>query len=299
MRIGIFLYHTGTTDPLSGGPVWGDEVMALGFQRHMKKLPGVDFVKLYSRDQVEQAKKDELDLGFYMHPDIDLTAKINIFWLQNGQNEQAAMQSAKKFNGVCFCSKVLLNYFGSGIYLPQTVDTAIYYKKDVVPALQTDITYVGNSIKERKTIESYLEPLVTQTKYKLTLYGNHWSYAQFKGKIPPLYVPDLYSSSKIVLSMHLEDHKRYNVVTSRVYEALSCETLVISDIVEEAIVNFYEHVVFSAGDKHLLEMVDYYLTNENERQKMIKGARKLIEDKFDVRHRVNDVMNYYDELVKK
>lgn len=293
MRIGLFLYHTGTVD---AGPVWGDEVMALGFQRHMKKAQGVDFVKLYNRDQIEQARKDELDLGFYFHPEIGKAAKVNIFWLQNGQNEQAAMQSAKNFEGVCFCSKVLLKQYGSGIYLPQTVDTGLYYKKDSVKSLETDITYVGNNIKEQDTVKSYLEPIVNQTKYKLSIYGNNWPYPQFRGRISPFIVPELYSSTKIVLSMHLKDHKRYDVVTSRVYEAMACETLVISDVVEEAVVNFYEHVVFSSGDDNLLEMIDYYLTNENERQKMIKGARELIVNKFDTRHRVNDVLNYYNEL---
>lgn len=296
MRIGIFLYHTGTVD---SGPVWGDEVMALGFQRHMKKTAGVEFVKLYNRDQIELARKDELDLGFYFHPDIDKAAKVNIFWLQNGQNEQAAIRSARNFEGVAFCSKVLLKEYGSGIYLPQTVDTGIYYKKDSVKELECDITYVGNNIKEQETVKTYLEPLVNQTKYKLSIYGNSWPYPQFRGRISPFIVPDLYSSSKIVLSMHLKDHKRYDVVTSRVYEALACETLVISDVIEEAVINFHQHVVFSAGAEHLLEQVEFYLTNESARLEMIKGQRQLIVDKYDVRHRVNDILNYYDKLVKK
>lgn len=299
MRIGIFLYHIGTVDQFSQSPVWGDEVMALGLQRHMLRVSGVDFVKLYNRDQIQQAKADQLDLGFYMHPDIDLAANVNIFWLQNGKNEQQALEMAKKFTGVCFCSKVLLKGFGRGIYLPQTVDTELYYKKNVVPELQTDITYVGNSIKEQNTVEGYLEPLIKQNKYKFTLYGNNWPYPQFRGRIPPAYVPDLYSSTKIVLSMHLNDHKRYDVVTSRVYEAMACEALVISDLVEEAVINFYEHVIFSGGYDNLLEQVDYFLSNENERQRMIKGQRELIVNKFDVKHRVNDIMNYYDELRKK
>lgn len=296
MRIGLFLYHTGTVD---SGPVWGDEVMALGFQRHMKKTAGVEFVKLYNKEQLKQAKEDQLDLGFYFHPEIDKVAKVNIFWLQNGQNEQRAMEIARNFEGTAFCSKVLLKDYGSGIYLPQTVDTGLYFKKPSVKTLETDITYVGNNIKEQETVKTYLEPLVNQTKHKLTLYGNNWPYLQFRGRISPFVVPDLYSSSKIVLSMHLKDHKRYDVTTSRVYEAMACETLVISDVVEQAVVNFHNHVVFSSGEQHLLDQVDYYLTHENARLEMIRGQRELIVSKYDVRHRVNDVLNFYDTLVKK
>lgn len=301
MRIGIFLYHTGTTNPLSGGPVWGDEVMALGIQRNMMNSPNVKYVKLYNRDQIEQAKKDELDFGFYLHPDIDLAAKINMFWLQNGKNEEQALKSAQKFQGVGFCSKILLKeyYNGNGIYLPQMVDTSMYFKTPSVKELETDITYVGNNIKEEETVKTYLEPLTKQTKYKLSIYGNGWPYPQYRGRIAPVHVPYLYSSSKIVLSMHLKDHKRFDVVTSRVYEALSCETLVISDVIEEAVLNFSNHVVFSSGEDHLLEQIDYYLTHEEERQKMINGQRDLIIKKYDTKHRVDDILNYYDTLVQK
>lgn len=301
MRVGIFLYHTGTTEPQSGGPVWGDEVMALGIQRHMMNTGDIKFVKLYNRDQIAQAKKDELDFGFYLHPDIDLAAKINMFWLQNGKNEEQALQSAKRFDGVGFCSKILLKdyYGGNGIYLPQMVDTSVYYKTANIKELETDITYVGNNIKEEETVKTYLEPLTKQTKHSFSIYGNGWPYPQYKGRIAPLHVPYLYSSSKIVLSMHLKDHKKFDVTTSRVYEALACETLVISDVVEEAVVNFSNHVVFSAGENDLLEQIEFYLTHEDERQKRIKGQRDLIVNKFDTKHRVNDILNYYDHLKAK
>lgn len=66
------------------------------------------------------------------------------------------------------------------------------------------------------------------------------------------------------------------MITTRIYEALSCEAFVISDWFKELEEEFGEHIVFTTGGKDLEDKIAYYLAHPEKREEKIRGVREKI-----------------------
>jgi len=162
----------------------------------------------------------------------------------------------------------------NAIWLPQFTNPEKFYPAPD-PALKEDILFVGSNWHNRTSLQYALNQ-----GFKVAVYGYNWS-----GVVPPemykapyIKNTDLnryYSSAKIVLNDHRPDMLSFGFVNNRIYDATAAGTLVISDYIPEIKEIYGDTIPMYQNEKELARLLDYYLSHEDERQKLAAAARKI------------------------
>jgi len=152
-------------------------------------------------------------------------------------------------------------------------------KKPVQRDIKYDIVFVGNthSAPERGKIIQYLG----RTSYNFRVWGKGW-----KKLIPEKCyggqyfdnrkLSELYASSLISLNNHHEDMAREGFVAVRVFDILASGGFCISDKnsgIEEI---FGDTVPQYESPKHLEELINFYIKNLDEREKLMEKGKKIV-----------------------
>ena len=117
------------------------------------------------------------------------------------------------------------------IVLEQATDPRVFYPDpDPDPANHRDLVYVANSRNVLRTIMRDLLP----TDLDLAVYGANWDGLIDTRYVVSEHVPNeelrrIYSSAKVVLADHWDDMREHGFVSNRVYDALACGAVVVSD----------------------------------------------------------------------
>lgn len=265
--------------------VEGDEIQARAIGRDILRFcPQIGSWRLYDR---EEYKKVNADIAFVImtkYPCLPTRVKLKILWLQNPGYKKEINEFLKQYDFVFSPSKKICEDNPRVTFLPMACeDTDFFRKIEPVEQFKTDVCFVGNYTKEQRPLwhqDLYLNPA---TKFNFGLWGSNWHLSEqsklakiARGRLEPKYIPAVYSSTKIVLANHCLAHKEEGMITTRIYEALSCEAFVISDWFKELEEKFGEHIVFSDGGKDLEEKIAYYLDHPEKREEKIKGTREKI-----------------------
>ena len=137
--------------------------------------------------------------------------------------------------------------------VPFAVDPEIYRPVDQRQELSHTTCFVGNGIRSRDVNLQYLAPAIP---FGLTIYGNPIGWpGEFnnclKGKLSQEDEVTLYSSAKICLNCHLEEHLKHDTLNYRVYCILACGGIVISDKIDCLKGEFADFVTLTDGfDDH-------------------------------------------------
>lgn len=308
LKIGIQIPVTDTFESEEG--VWGDEVMAIGFLEAFYRLPFIESVEILNPFTIH----DNLDLiiNFYPPPITRfINGPINLWWYQAPfieYNTESLKIYDGLYDGYMVASLHLMNLLQQEInpkyiiLLPMSVDPEVYKPVEPVDKYKHDIVFCGNVTAGRtyELIEDYLIPL---KDYDLKIYGSGWEkFPELKenwnGIIPPKDVPKLYSSSKIVISFHGDWHRKNDVPTSRLWEALSCEAFVISDNLPMAVKLFGNNIIWTNGGNHIMKLVNYYLKHDGIRKELGKKGRELILKYHSFDHRVNEILDLYKQIIQ-
>ena len=161
---------------------------------------------------------------------------------------------------------------------------------------EEDILFIGNTRGFfRQIIKDTLD-----TEFDVSIYGAEWdSYIDskyIKGEfIPNEELHKYYSSCKILLNDHLESMKKYDYLSNRLFDALACETLIISDKVPS--IDLFEGAVITYDDvDDLNEKIKYYLNNEEERKLKAKKGREIVIENHTFQKRVDYILNCLKEM---
>lgn len=168
-----------------------------------------------------------------------------------------------------------------------------YFHRQTIPQsqYQADISIVATAPTD---IDSYrgesfrilLEPLLYKN-YNLKIYGGGWEDSNYLEKIgvqvPEKYLHgeldfdltnEIYSSSKIMLGFQNNVKER----TQRTVEILSAKGFLLAPKTEaiESTFTHKEHLIVSSSPEETLELVDYYLEHDDERQAIaLKGQQEV------------------------
>jgi hypothetical protein len=105
---------------------------------------------------------------------------------------------------------------------------------------------------------------------------------------------DLYRNGKIVFQK-----ARFGEVTRRIFEGMSCKKLVITDRLStnkqlDEIFKEDEEIVFYSTKEEALKKINYYLSNEEEREKIAENGYKKVIDCFTTKNIVEYVLTGSD-----
>lgn len=250
----ILLEKTGT---LRSSWVWGDEVLAQGLA---KALARSHPARVVSEDDIVTGVVDlSNDIVVYFRERFPKRlGRHNILWLQNARESFHANLSRDDWQKLCLDDQIaefdaigcasshwasrVTELGGRGFYFPQFADVDVFRPSPPDFGVRLDLVYVSNNIKGEAVSREFLYPLcdyAAREGVRFSIYGGGWQDAErfdlvrpfWKGPAPSHTVPMIYSSSKIVLNLHMSSHRSEGVITSRIYEALACGARVMSDSV--------------------------------------------------------------------
>ena len=292
MLIGFVLHYTGT---IENPPVWGEEVQARIFCKELNKL-GIETEIINRESNFSRVP----DISFHFASDIPIKdGNIKVLWTQNDWDfrnlEQNINQFDDKYNIILHSSEKLQKKHNKGYFFRMPADPEMYFPTQPSGRFpNTDIVYVSNNIKPYYN-DNWIKPLANHFGIdRFKIYGSVWDGSGLEqhclGAPPGLVVPDIFASSKIILSIHLEDHRKYNVTTCRIPEALLSGKPIISDEVGKEI--FKDYIWYGASGDDLINHAEYILDNyEKATDRTLKG-RQFILDNHTFTHRVNELLEY-------
>ena len=120
------------------------------------------------------------------------------------------------------------------------------------------------------------------------------------GRAMGIFLTKIYNHSKIVFNCSVR-----NDLNMRVFEALACKKLLITDSLsaESGLNEFFEdgkHLILYDSEKDMLEKIDYYLKNDKERELIAnQGYQEVIsKHTYDIRIQLN-LFGKINEIIKK
>lgn len=127
-------------------------------------------------------------------------------------------------------------------------------------------------------------------KYNFVIYGANWDKVDklnpySKGFISYEEMPYVYHHTKIVLDDANHVTKPYGSVNSRVFDALMSGALVITNGAKGSNELFHGELPYYETKDELTKLIDFYLTNDNERLSKVTLLKKIILENHTYSHR--------------
>jgi O-antigen biosynthesis protein len=179
--------------------------------------------------------------------------------------------------------------------LEQATDPQVFFP-DPDPAFAHELVFVGNSRAVRRRLLADLLP----TDRDLAVWGTLWD-----GLIDPRHlagefltqdeVRKVYSSAAIVFNDHWDGMRQEGFVSNRVYDALACGALVISDHLDELSERFGDAVVTYRTREELAGLIDRYLARPDERERKGREGRRLVLAEHTFAQRVDALLELVGE----
>jgi GT2 family glycosyltransferase/spore maturation protein CgeB len=183
--------------------------------------------------------------------------------------------------------------------LEQAADPWVMYP-DPREELAHDLVYVANSRSVLRPIARDLLP----TDRDLAIWGSGWEGLIDTARVLGEHIPNdelrhVYSSAGLVLNDHWDDMREHGYISNRVYDALACGALVLSDEVPGLSERFGEAVACFSSPRELHELIDQLLADPQERRRRAELGRELVLEGHTFAHRVEEFMAMLDEHMRR
>ena len=173
-------------------------------------------------------------------------------------------------------------------------------RPDPTPELAHELVYVANSRGVLRPIARDLLP----TERDLAIWGTLWEGLIDTTQLIAKHVPNdelhrVYSSAGIVLNDHWEDMREHGYISNRVYDALACGALVLSDDVPGLTERFGEAVAVYRSREELHELIERLLADPAERRRRCELGRATVLAGHTFAHRVEELLAVVRERVQE
>lgn len=158
---------------------------------------------------------------------------------------------------------------------------------------KSDVVFVGNYWGQKRGVETALRRLVESGR-RVALHGRAWDQVPAlanvaRGPLPYDEVPAAYSSTRVVLDDTAGPTKPYGAVNSRVFDALASGTLVVTDNPAGS-KELFDGLLPAAEDaEDLVDLVERYLADDDERQRLASHLQALVLARHTYSHRAAQV----------
>jgi hypothetical protein len=150
-----------------------------------------------------------------------------------------------------------------------------------VAELESDYCFTGSHWGAPRTIDD-LDP--QRLPYRFSLFGHGWEERprfsdSYRGPLAYERMPEVYASTKILVDDANHATRPWASVNSRVFDALACETLVITNGIEGARETFGDALPTYASVPELEEKLRYYLEHPAERERAAETLRRTVQER--------------------
>ena len=275
---------------------WGDYFFALALKKSFQKK-GFHVIIQEKEDWYSSNIKADINLVLRgkveYHPNFD---EINVMW--NISHPDLVTKQEYEQYDICFISSEKyaekLNNEVKTIVKPllQCTDPDVFYtSKDEF--LSENLLFVGRTRGEyRKIIKDVME-----TDFDVSVYGGGGWHRYIDEKyIKEEFIPNdelnkYYSSCNILLNDHWEEMRIWDFPSNRLFDALACGTFIISDEIESAHTVFEDTVITYNDADDLNDKIEYYLTHDEEREKISKKGQEIVLKNHTFDNRVETIID--------
>jgi hypothetical protein len=175
--------------------------------------------------------------------------------------------------------------------LEQATDPTVFFPEHD-PAHVRELVFVGNS---RGIFRPILRDLLP-TDHDLAVWGQGWAGVLPDGVLAGQHLRNdavrrAYSSAALVLNDHWSDMRAQGIVSNRVYDALACGALVVSDRLPELHERFGDTVVTYATREDLRAQIAELLADPAQRAERAAAGRARVLAQHTFRHRVDALLD--------
>lgn len=279
---------------------WGDLHVARDLQRALKRhgsrcliqvLPEWDDLEATAYDIVVHLR------GRSSHT--PRPGQFNVLWLISHPDELTD-EEAGAYDLVCVASRSHADALRQRVaapvaYLAQASDPR-RFRRHPDALLAHELVFVANTRGVRRRLLEDLLP----TERDLAVWGSGWTGTPAERHVRGEWFDNdqlhrLYSSAAIVLCDHWDDMRSNGFASNRLYDALACGALVVSDAVSGVADELGDAVVTYDGADDLRRTIDRLLADERERRRRTARARETILAGHTFDHRAAELL----ELVRE
>jgi hypothetical protein len=260
---------------------WGDLHYARAIQQELARRGRPCAIHVI--DQWAQSRDERFDVVLHLK---GLTAydpnpaQINLLW-SISHPEKLTTEECERFDAVLVASETFAGTLRERVSVPvavleQATDPDVFFpERD--PAHARDLVFVGNS---RKVVRRTLAALLP-TEHDLAVWGGDWDGLIDTRHVVGTYLPNdevrrAYSSAAIVLNDHWDDMREHGFASNRLYDAVACGAMVISDRLDGLEERFGGAVVTYGTADELRTIVDHFLAHPEERAARGAAGRALV-----------------------
>nr|WP_319374357.1 glycosyltransferase [uncultured Methanobacterium sp.] len=165
-----------------------------------------------------------------------------------------------------------------------------------------DYCFTGSFWNDPREIVDALDP--KSLPYTFKLYGKNWD--EFE-KLKPYYegfvhhdkMPEIYRSTKVVIDDANRVTKKHGSVNSRVFDAIASGVLVVTNGDIGAQETFKGILPVYRSTEELNDLLDYYLSHEEERRAKIKELEEFVLSNHTYDHRAQKIKELLEEYILK
>ncbi|MDJ0923757.1 MAG: glycosyltransferase [Acidimicrobiia bacterium] len=163
--------------------------------------------------------------------------------------------------------------------IPLATNTDRFSKQPPHPTYVSDYAFTGNYWGKNRDLIDMLE---VRPGERFVLFGKGWEdhprvQRYWRGHLSYDQLPNLYSNTKIVLDDTAGPTKPYGAVNSRVFDAIACGALVLTDNVIGAEELFGELLPTYTSRAELRAHLDRYLNDDDLRRETVEQLRAIVE----------------------
>jgi O-antigen biosynthesis protein len=165
----------------------------------------------------------------------------------------------------------------------------------------SDYCFTGSYWNDPRDIMEMLEP--KEIPYKFKLYGKNWEKINkfknyYEGFINYSNLPKVYASTKIVIDDANRATKDYGAVNSRVYDAIACGALILTNGQKGSKETFNDKLPVFESKKELKYLINYYLSNNSERMDKVKELQKFVFEKHTYDNRAKKLKQTLEQFIQ-
>ncbi|MGB7970086.1 MAG: glycosyltransferase [Methanobacterium sp.] len=212
-------------------------------------------------------------------------ALIKIAWPRNWFDRWVSNHGFKNYDIILAPSKISIEYIKERsdkkpILFPIATNQS-RFNKDITPKNEylCDYCFTGSYWNNPRDIMEMLEP--EHIPYEFKLFGKNWEKIDkfkkyYQGFVSYFNMPKVYASTKIVIDDANHATKKYGAVNSRVFDALACGTLVLTNGKKGAEDTFKGKLPVFNTKMELNHLIEYYLSNPDLRTAKIGELQNFV-----------------------
>lgn len=288
----------------------GDYFIALGMANSLSKLGyKTDILPFTNNNTSAYNVPDDVDVIVSLKNKFDLnqiktnnSLLIKVAWIINWFEWWTSKYHFESYDIVFASNSKGINYLkeNSGyipILLPEATDSDVYNDGiSAVEEYECDYCFAGNYWDndrpwEKRHLLDALDP--DNLPYDFNLYGRAWKKVPelkkfYKGKMQYKHMPRIYASTKIVLDDASDFTDTPSSVNARVFDALACGKLVLSNGKVGIKELFGDKLPTFDSKESLTELLNYYLSDETKLKAKVEELQDIVlkEHTYDNRAKV-------------